>query len=86
MQIAHPILNNFRHLFKIRDVYIHNHVLLDANMQNLKFRGKMEEKLDYLYFWINLFLENKARILLLVLAYKTIMQNMSHNLTFLFHI
>ena len=35
MQIAHPILNSFHHLCKISDVYIHNHVLLDANVQKL---------------------------------------------------
>ena len=34
MQISHPILNSFRHLCKICD-QIHNHVILDANMQKL---------------------------------------------------
>ena len=35
IQIAHPILNSFRCICKICDVYIHNQVLLDANMQKI---------------------------------------------------
>jgi len=35
MQSVHPILNIFHHLCMIFDVYIHNHVFLDVNIQKL---------------------------------------------------